>query len=60
MKDNNNQSKKSIRDLNLEELKKFIASAQQTQKEEKVFKPERLQQFRRIKISRPYTTGLSS
>ena len=49
-----------VSDVSLEELKKFIASVQQRQKEDKAFKPERLQQFRRIKIYRPYTTGLSS
>jgi hypothetical protein len=59
-KDNQNQPKTSVKDINLEELKNFIASVQQSQKEEKVFKPERLQHLRQVNLSRRYTSKLSS
>ena len=59
-KEKKNQPENSIKDLNLEELKKFIASVQQTQQEEKVFKPERLQNLRETNLSRNYNFGLSN
>lgn len=59
-KENKNQPENSIKDLNLEDLKKFIESVQKTQQEEKVFKPERLQNLRETNLSRHYNSGLSS
>jgi len=57
---NKNKEIKNIKDFNLEDLKQFITTVQDSQQEAKSFKPERLQNLRDINLSRHYNSGLSS
>ena len=54
------QTKKSVKDLKIEDLKKFITEVQQSQNAQKTFKPERLQNLRETNFSRKYNSGFSN
>lgn len=54
------KAKESIRDVKVEELKEFINGIQKSQKKEKAFKPERLQNMREGNFSRKYSSGFSN
>lgn len=57
---NVNQTKNSVKDLKIDDLKKFITDVQQSQNAQKAFKPERLQNLRKSNFSRKYNSGFSN
>lgn len=54
------QTKNSVKDLKIDDLKKFITEVQQSQNAQKTFKPERLQNLRETNFSRKYNSGFSN
>ena len=57
---NEKETKNSVKDLKIDDLKKFITDVQQSQHEQKTFKPERLQNLRETNFSRKYNSGFSN
>lgn len=54
------QTKNALKDVKIDDLKKFITEVQQSQNAQKTFKPERLQNLRESNFSRKYNSGFSN
>lgn len=54
------QTGNAVKDLEIDDLKKFITDIQHSQNAQKTFKPERLQNLRETNFSRKYNSGFSN
>lgn len=50
----------SVKDFDLDSLKKFISNVKKERQDKKVFNPERLKNLRKEGLVRRYNSGLSS